>query len=45
LQNALSYPNYRIYGVRRYLNGASLGLHVDRAVTHVISAILQIDQV
>jgi hypothetical protein len=34
-----------IYGVRRYLNGSSLGLHLDTAATHVISAIMQIDQV
>ena len=33
------------YGVRRYFNGSSLGLHLDKPTTHVISAILQIDQV
>lgn len=33
-----------IYGIRRYLKGASLALHVDRLSTHVVSAILQIDQ-
>ena len=31
-----------IYGVRRYLNGASMMLHVDKLPTHVISAILQV---
>lgn len=35
----------RLYGIRRYSNGSSLGFHVDRPTTHVISAILQIDQV
>ena len=33
------------YGVRRYFNGSSMGLHVDKPTTHVVSAILQIDQV
>ena len=33
------------YGVRRYYNGSTLGLHLDKPTTHVISAILQIDQV
>ena len=32
------------YGIRRYLNGSHLLLHVDRLPTHIISAILQIDQ-
>jgi hypothetical protein len=35
----------RFYGVRRYLNGSSMLLHVDRVASHVVSAILQIDQV
>ncbi len=35
----------QIYGIRRYLRGASLNLHVDRPTTHIISAILQLDQV
>ena len=30
-----------VYGVRRYLRGAWLSLHVDRPDTHVLSAILQ----
>ena len=30
-----------VYGVRRYLDGAWLSLHVDRTDTHVLSAILQ----
>jgi hypothetical protein len=34
-----------VYGIRRYLRGVSLNLHVDRLETHIISAILQIDQV
>lgn len=33
-----------VYGVRRYFKGASLLLHCDRAPSHVISAVLQIDQ-
>ena len=33
------------YGVRRYFNGVKMHLHVDRPITHVVSAILQIDQV
>ena len=33
-----------VYGIRRYLQGASLSLHVDRLDTHVVSAILQLDQ-
>ena len=36
---------FNMYGVRRYYNGSSLALHLDRPTTHVISAILQIDQV
>ncbi|XP_059089948.1 uncharacterized protein LOC131885796 isoform X2 [Tigriopus californicus] len=33
-----------VYGFRRYLRGAWLSLHVDRLHTHVVSAILQVDQ-
>ena len=33
-----------IFGVRRYLHGASLALHVDKLPTHVLSAILQVIQ-
>ena len=33
------------YGIRRYFNGSTLGLHLDKPTTHVVSAILQIDQV
>ena len=29
-----------VYGIRRYLRGASLMAHVDRLPTHIISAIL-----
>ena len=31
-----------VYGIRRYLRGASLMAHVDRLPTHIISAILQV---
>ena len=31
-----------VYGIRRYLQGAWLSLHVDRLPTHVFSAILQV---
>ena len=31
-----------IYGIRRYLRGAWLSLHVDKLPTHIISAILQV---
>ncbi len=31
--------------MRRYLNGFTLGLHVDKPAMNVISAIMQIDQV
>ena len=34
-----------IYGIRRYLNGSKFYMHVDRLNTHIISAILQVDQV
>ena len=33
-----------IYGIRRYTRGAVLLQHVDRVPSHIISAILQIDQ-
>ncbi len=33
-----------IYGIRRYREGSWLQLHVDRMNTHIVSAILQIDQ-
>ena len=33
-----------MYGIRRYLNGSWLSLHLDTVHTHVISVILQIDQ-
>ena len=32
------------YGIRRYTRGAALLQHVDRIPSHIISAILQIDQ-
>ena len=32
------------YGVRRYTNGSWLTSHVDRFNTHVISAIINVDQ-
>ena len=31
-----------IWGIRRYLDGASLAFHVDRLPTHVLSAVLQV---
>ena len=31
-----------VYGIRRYLKGAWLSLHLDREDTHVLSAILQV---
>ena len=31
-----------IYGIRRYLRGAWLSLHVDQLPTHIISVILQV---
>ena len=34
--------NVIIYGIRRYLRGASMLLHVDKFPTHIISAILQV---
>ena len=33
-----------MYGIRRYTRGAELLQHVDRVPSHMISAILQIDQ-
>lgn len=33
-----------VYGIRRYLRGSQLLLHTDRLPTHILSAILQIDQ-
>ncbi len=33
-----------IYGIRRYLRGAWMAMHVDKLPTHILSAILQIDQ-
>ena len=32
-----------VYGIRRYLKGAWLSLHLDRQDTHVLSAILQVE--
>ena len=34
--------NHVLYGIRRYLRGASFMSHVDRLPTHIISAILQV---
>ena len=34
----------QMYGIRRYRRGASLALHVDKLISHVVSAIMQIDQ-
>ena len=31
-----------VYGIRRYLRGSWLSLHVDKISTHVLSAILQV---
>jgi len=33
-----------IYGIRRYINGSVLRMHVDTAQTHVVSAIINVDQ-
>ncbi|KAJ1406554.1 hypothetical protein B484DRAFT_209656 [Ochromonadaceae sp. CCMP2298] len=33
-----------IYGVRRYVNGSVLRMHVDTVNTHVVSAIINVDQ-
>ena len=32
-----------VYGIRRYLRGSWLSLHVDKIGTHVLSAILQVN--
>lgn len=34
-----------IYGIRKYINGSVLRMHIDTAQTHVVSAIINIDQV
>lgn len=33
-----------IYGIRKYQNGAVLRMHVDTVNTHVVSAIINVDQ-
>jgi len=33
-----------VYGIRRYLRGATLKMHRDRSETHIVSAILNIEQ-
>jgi hypothetical protein len=33
-----------IYGIRRYVNGSILRMHVDTVNTHVVSAIINVDQ-
>jgi hypothetical protein len=33
-----------IYGIRKYINGSVLRMHIDTAQTHVVSAIINIDQ-
>lgn len=33
-----------IYGIRKYTNGSVLRMHVDTANTHVVSAIINVDQ-
>jgi prolyl 4-hydroxylase len=33
-----------IYGIRKYNNGSVLRMHVDTASTHVVSAIINVDQ-
>ena len=38
----LSLKSAVVYGIRRYLRGSWLGLHVDRLPTHIISVILQV---
>ena len=38
----LSLKSAVVYGIRRYIRGAWLGLHVDRLPTHIISVILQV---
>ena len=39
--NTLLSNHIIVYGIRRYLRGAWLSLHVDKGKTHVLSAILQ----
>jgi prolyl 4-hydroxylase len=36
-------PTY-VYGLRTYLNGSQLKVHRDRQNTHIVSAIIQVDQ-
>ena len=31
-----------IWGIRRYLHGSTLALHLDRLPTHILSAVLQV---
>eukprot|EP01038_Epipyxis_sp_PR26KG_P014712 gene14712-19776_t len=33
-----------IYGIRKYINGSILRMHVDTVITHVVSAIINVDQ-
>lgn len=33
-----------IYGIRKYVNGSILRMHVDTVATHVVSAIINVDQ-
>ena len=35
-------PNGVFYGMRRYLKGAWMSLHVDRLPSHILSVILQV---
>ena len=35
-------PDVGIFGIRRYLRGAWMSLHLDRLPTHILSAILQV---
>jgi hypothetical protein len=34
-----------IYGIRKYINGSILRMHVDTVNTHVVSTIINVDQV
>ena len=36
--------HFYVYGIRRYLRGANLALHVDRLPSHVLSVILQVTE-
>ena len=36
---------FHVYGIRRYLRGANLALHVDRLPSHILSAILQVKKI